>query len=92
MLWNGVLTGMSMLLTQRKFYYVEKLKNALGDTPILFTFRTAKEGGEKEISNETYKALNMAVAKSGYVDLIDVEAFTGDDIVKTSLTLLTRQV
>ena len=55
------------------------------DTPILFTFRTAKEGGEKAISNEAYKALNMAVAKSGYVDLIDVEAFTGEEIVKSMI-------
>ena len=58
------------------------LQTVLKDTPILFTFRTAKEGGEKAISNEDYKALNMAVAKSGYVDLIDVEAFTGEEIVK----------
>ena len=49
--------------------------------PILFTFRTAKEGGEKAISNEAYQNLNLAVAKSGFVDLIDVEAFTGDEIV-----------
>ena len=28
-------------------------------------------------------ALNIAAAQSGYVDLIDVEAFTGDDVVKT---------
>ena len=44
-----------------------------------------KEGGEKAISNEAYKALNMAVAKSGYVDLIDVEAFTGEEIVKSMI-------
>lgn len=61
------------------------LQTVLKDTPILFTFRTAKEGGEKAISNEAYKALNMAVAKSGYVDLIDVEAFTGEEIVKSMI-------
>ena len=61
------------------------LQTVLKDTPILFTFRTAKEGGEKAISNEDYKALNMAVAKSGYVDLIDVEAFTGEEIVKSMI-------
>ena len=44
---------------------------------------TAKEGGEKEISVSDYAALNIAAAQSGYVDLIDVEAFTGDDVVKT---------
>ena len=31
----------------------------------------------------------MAVAKSGYVDLIDVEAFTGEEIVKSMIQELT---
>ena len=35
------------------------------------------------ISVSDYAALNIAAAQSGYVDLIDVEAFTGDDVVKT---------
>lgn len=59
-----------------------KLREILGEIPILFTFRTAKEGGEKEIAPEDYEALNLAVAESGYVDLIDVEAFTGDETVR----------
>ena len=60
----------------------KQLREALGETPILFTFRTSKEGGEKSIETETYAALNKAAAKSGLVDLIDVEAFTGDEVVK----------
>ncbi len=58
------------------------LREALGNTPILFTFRTAKEGGEKAIEPEDYAKLNLNIAASGLVDLIDVEAFTGDGIVK----------
>ena len=61
---------------------LEGLREALGETPILFTFRTSKEGGEKAIDADTYAALNKAVAATGLVDLIDVEAFTGDEIVK----------
>ncbi|WP_216697475.1 type I 3-dehydroquinate dehydratase [Anaerostipes faecalis] len=61
---------------------LKDLRDALGDTPILFTFRTSKEGGEKAIEAEPYKELNIAAAKTGYVDLVDVEVFTGDDIVK----------
>ena len=57
------------------------LRAALGDTPILFTFRTLKEGGEKEISMEDYTALNKAVAQSGDADAIDVEIFSGDQVV-----------
>ena len=61
---------------------LKDLREALGDTPILFTFRTSKEGGEKALEPEPYKELNIKAAQSGYVDLVDVEVFTGDDIVK----------
>ena len=71
--------------TDKVLDVAKDLQTVLKDTPILFTFRTAKEGGEKAISSEDYKALNMAVAKSGYVDLIDVEAFTGEEIVKSMI-------
>ena len=46
---------------------LKELRAKLGETPILFTFRTKKEGGEKEIDMETYTALNTAVAQSGDV-------------------------
>ena len=58
------------------------LREALKDIPILFTFRTSKEGGEKAIEDADYAALNKAVAACGSVDMIDVEVFTGDEIVK----------
>ena len=61
---------------------VKCLREILDETPILFTFRSLKEGGEKEVSVDYYKTLNIEIAKTGYVDLIDVELFTGDDIVK----------
>ena len=47
---------------------LKELREALGNIPILMTFRTSKEGGEK--------------AQTGYVDFVDVEIFTGDEIVK----------
>lgn len=59
-----------------------ELRASLKDTPLLFTFRTSKEGGEKAIEPEAYAALNKAVAETGNVDLVDVEAFTGDEVVK----------
>ena len=58
------------------------LREILKDTPILFTFRTKKEGGEKEISPEDYQKLNLEIAKGDLVDLLDVELFTGDDVVR----------
>lgn len=68
-------------LEQVKDVLVE-LTDILNETPILFTFRTSKEGGEREISNDDYAKLNKEIAKTGLVDLIDVEVFTGDEIVK----------
>ena len=62
---------------------LKQLRDILGDTPLLFTFRTSKEGGERAIEPQAYAQLNIQAAQSGYVDLVDVEAFTGDDIVKT---------
>ncbi len=61
---------------------LQELREVLGNTPILMTFRTSKEGGEKAIEPEAYAELNIKAAQTGYVDLIDVEIFTGDEIVK----------
>ncbi len=68
--------------TEKVKEVLAELRAALKETPLLFTFRTFKEGGEKAIEPEAYAALNKAVAETGNVDLLDVEAFTGDEIVK----------
>ena len=60
---------------------LKDLRAALGNIPILITFRTSKEGGEKSIEPEDYAKLNIKAAQTGYVDFIDVEIFTGDAIV-----------
>lgn len=65
---------------------LSKVRTVLGRLPLLFTFRTKKEGGEKEINMETYTALNLAVAASGNVDFVDVEIFSGDDVVNENIT------
>lgn len=61
----------------------KQLREVFMDTPILATFRSRKEGGEKEISNEKYVEINVEIANSGYVDAVDVELFTGDQEVAT---------
>lgn len=58
------------------------LRGVLGNTPILMTFRTSREGGEKAIDDKAYTELNLNAAKSGLADLIDVEIFTGDAVVR----------
>ncbi|WP_342564335.1 type I 3-dehydroquinate dehydratase [Paenibacillus sp. FSL R7-0345] len=52
---------------------LEVIQGILPDIPLIFTFRSAREGGEKEISAEYYVQLNKAAAESGWVDIIDVE-------------------
>lgn len=61
------------------------MKHALGGKPVLFTFRTAKEGGMQAIDPEQYVAMNIAVAESGLADAVDVEIFTGDDLVRRAI-------
>lgn len=61
---------------------LRELRSVLGETPLLFTFRTKQEGGEKAIAETEYVKLNQTVAESGLADLIDVEVFTGENIVR----------
>lgn len=61
---------------------LKELRNELGETPLLVTFRSKKEGGEREVSVAYYAELNKAMAATGMADMIDVELFTGDEIVK----------
>lgn len=57
---------------------LKELREVLGETPILVTFRSKKEGGEREVSTEYYIELNKEISRTGMADLIDVELFTGD--------------
>ncbi|MFZ5969740.1 MAG: type I 3-dehydroquinate dehydratase [Bacillota bacterium] len=69
---------------------LKELRTVLLEKPILFTFRTKKEGGEKEISMEEYTMLNRMVADSGLVEFIDVEIFSGDEIVRENIENIHR--
>ena len=57
-----------------------ELRSIIGEIPLLFTFRTKAEGGEKEIAYEQYKGLLKCVAEMGLVDLIDVEVFIDNGV------------
>ncbi|EHB8494613.1 type I 3-dehydroquinate dehydratase, partial [Salmonella enterica subsp. enterica serovar Infantis] len=61
------------------------IREIITDKPLLFTFRSAKEGGEQALTTEQYIALNRAAVDSGLVDMIDLELFTGDDEVKATV-------
>ncbi|RXY58788.1 type I 3-dehydroquinate dehydratase [Klebsiella pneumoniae] len=55
-----------------------EIRGALKALPLLFTFRSKKEGGETELSDEAYFALNREAARSGLVDVIDIELFNNE--------------
>ena len=61
---------------------LEKLRKCLGELPVLFTFRSSREGGEAALSDGAYQNLNEAAIASGFVDCVDVELFSGDAVVK----------
>ncbi len=60
---------------------LELLKQTLKEIPILFTFRTLKEGGECEISIEDYEKLIDIAIESNKIELIDVEMMRSDDLL-----------
>lgn len=66
------------------FTYISKLLHEvkrIADRPIIYTFRTGREGGEKNIEVNEYSSLLTSVIKSGEAELLDVELFMGDETV-----------
>lgn len=62
-----------------------ELRKVLGNMPILFTFRTKREGGEKELKPRVYAMLNQMMIASGNIDLVDIEVFADE---KEALSLI----
>lgn len=58
---------------------LEELRKAMGNLPLLVTFRTKAEGGEQEISLEEYGKFLESVLASGKADMLDVELFMGEE-------------
>jgi 3-dehydroquinate dehydratase-1 len=57
------------------------LREALGETPLLVTFRTKEEGGERAVTQAEYAAICRTICSSGQADAIDLEYFTaGEDL------------
>jgi len=68
-----------------------RLRQIFSGKPILFTFRTKAEGGEKEASTEAYFDLNKMVCESGLADFIDVEAFAKGDVAEKVIAVAHQQ-
>lgn len=61
---------------------ITTLRNSLSDELLLFTFRSHKEGGNKEVPVSYYIELLQAAIMTKKIDLVDVELFTGEIYVK----------
>jgi len=63
------------------------LADGLGDIPLLFTLRSALEGGAQVLTNETRLAVIEAVVASGLVSLVDIEAASPQTLIEPVRTL-----
>lgn len=70
---------------QKIIQMLKEIKKVTKEIPIIFTFRTAREGGAKDISVEEYAALLDSILPSQQLDIIDIELFAGDAIVLSIL-------
>lgn len=61
---------------------LEILREQMPDMPLLFTFRTKEEGGERSISMDAYESLNVHAAASGKADFVDLEYNRGEALVR----------
>ena len=66
------------------------LESALKDIPLLFTFRTQREGGHLSTSLPAYRSLAERAICSGHVHLVDLELFSGDDMIRETVDLAHR--
>lgn len=59
-----------------------KLREIYQETLLLFTFRSLREGGNKDIGEDFYIQLNEAAIKSNMIDLVDIELFSGEAVAR----------
>jgi 3-dehydroquinate dehydratase-1 len=63
---------------------VAAVRDALpDDVPVLFTFRTKQEGGDRDITPEEYGDLLRRTIRDGVVDAVDVEMYTQPDVLES---------
>lgn len=73
---------------------LEAIHNEVVDTPLIVTYRTLEEGGEKQISLEEYSKICADIAKVGNkynVEYIDVEAYRLREHVKDLIQLIQKE-
>ncbi|MEK4378415.1 type I 3-dehydroquinate dehydratase [Bacillus sp. FSL R5-0434] len=66
---------------------ISKLRESLRDKLFLFTFRSHKEGGSKEMDVSSYIALLETAIRTKDIDFIDIELFLGEANVEALVSL-----
>ncbi|WP_027725150.1 type I 3-dehydroquinate dehydratase [Tuberibacillus calidus] len=62
---------------------LDRVRRALDDEILLFTFRRKLEGGQKEVSADVYQNLIETVIKTKKPDMVDIELLSGESIVRS---------
>lgn len=65
---------------------LKELREVLGDTPLLLTYRTVEEGGQIDLCKYGYPNIITAGIKTGCVDMVDVQLFRGPEQVNKIVT------
>jgi len=63
-----------------------QLRKILGDKLILFTCRTAAEGGRADLSAEEYRKIVMNAVAAGNADMVDLELAAGETFFDEAMT------
>lgn len=58
----------------------QEIRATIGDAPLLMTFRTKDEGGERKLNGRDYEDFYTALIDQSCADLIDAELFKGNEI------------
>ena len=64
----------ALLEEEKRNSLLSELGEILKEIPLLLTFRSRDEGGNREISREAYRELNLWAARQPEIALVDVEA------------------
>ena len=64
-----------------------ELKKVLGTKPMIATIRTHNEGGKLTISDADYGKTYQAYLKQSFMDMLDVEMFRDQQVVKNTVKL-----
>lgn len=63
------------------------IRSILGKIPLIFTFRSLQEGGQRSITPASYIQLNQEIVATGLVDIIDVELHNNEEDITALIEL-----